>query len=1759
MRRSRPAAAGPAAALLLLLTNPAAIPADTPDGAPPSPASSAAPSLAAATLPAGGRHATILTVPDFGRYAVTVASDQGAGLQLVDRMAGPGPVAGEAGQADGRLDLFLDRGEYKVIVHGHEDAAGEARLAAHGFTELHAAAAPMLVDLKLVAAQLGDLEQVSYWIRVDAPRRVILEAAGRHLRDLRLWQDGAWLVDARPEVSTVEPAVGRPLTLCRLTARLPAGLYRLTAYGGLSQPWAEDSGERPLYLRSGIPASPEAGRRRRQVSPFGFDRFLVPGTANLFRIELPEPRPAQLRVGWYDPENPFRDAGQSRRVQKESLPPVAELRPGQNHDQLHLVTVTAPAGQPYTLQHFFASDSYRLRREGEHWISTVHTGHPADSVDATALLVQMSGSAAYRRPLAAQTVELGRERGWARRCNLLSSLTVHLRVADAGRYEILSRGVEARFRIEPFLIKPPPNYAPPPFRGGGSEWDLDAGYYVLTVEPRERGILDLVVRPHGWLDVVLEAVGLEDETAAEAVRASVRMPRVSLDPRTTYNLYLNRQPEVTAGVVLRPLPLDLTAALPLTQRPGETVKVPFSAAEPGELTARAEDGSLLEMSLDGGAWERRPRVVPGAHRVEVRHGGEATVVYSLALIPEHLLDDAPLPPLPAAALAQLPDFPLLTDREPRFLDLARDASETFVVHAAAPALYRLESTGVLDTAGNLRTRVVTSLARRAGDGVGRNFLIQQYLREGDYQVTVATRGRSAGHLGLRLERTAVVDGGSLSDGVPARAATAAGSAVSYRFLVEETGIYRLRALGLGRTFRARLEDADGWPLMQPDVAADIRRELEPGEYRLIVLPPPVAARQVTLLERLPEALAFAGHGPHQLPLAGGDLDRQVSHVWREPEAGGERLPDVWRFSLPAALHATIRASDEMVADIFRRGGGGLEKVGYMPPDRGFSGLLEAGDYELHTTCVRVNNHVRYRLAFGSRELVAGSSRHLSTPVTVPLVVGREGLLEVSSFGTVDVRGRLYDAAGRLVAAADDRPGDWNFALARRLAAGEYQLRVDPVGSAGAETRIEVRMPREIAQPALVVPSQRRVHLAGAVHLLPLELPPGADFLAVTASSAEAVGAAVEIEAAGGGWVSAGRATGRRPRLELALTEGGARRIRLRLWSLDRRGNPIELAIAAGAVPRHGEAAARRGLRPAPAGDAVAVALAAVELERPGCFRVGRGVRVAARPGRAAVPAAGLVAAVGEVLWLAVDLDRGGGGQRLTVERAVLDPASGDGVRLRLPAGETVRCDLVPSAAPRLLRATAVAGQPMLAAGGWADGGFGGPPSLRRLAVGEHAALALAAPGPEPRLALWAGDASEALEVRLRGWSFPEAPPAPASWGTLEGELPAAGSAAWELPAGNKRLRLVLAPGVAAALAGDGGVHSLHWAQDESSEEVLESAAERLTLFHTATGAAAAGDAAARFRIEVLPVPDDDRLVPPSARQPFERRVARRGSLRLELAPADAPGAVLRLGGVDAAVLVAGDGSVARGEVLPWPEAGGVLHLCHGPGTVLARLETGAAGDAWGAAANVARTVLTPPALVPLRGAAMALEIAGDGPRMLHLVSATPLVSRLEVAGGAPRVEVHPERTAVDAYLPDGAARLALRSVGGGPLAGSAELRTSEVAEVGEGLGPEVLLAAGETRLFAFTVERSGEVGVGVRAEADVVETRLLDAGGGELGRGVVQLHDLTPGRYLLALRLPADAAPVRARPAVAGLERPDTGPPREVVERYLELAAAGER
>jgi hypothetical protein len=281
---------------------------------------------------------------------------------------------------------------------------------------------------------------------------------------------------------------------------------------------------------------------------------------------------------------------------------------------------------------------------------------------------------------------------------------------------------------------------------------------------------------------------------------------------------------------------------------------------------------------------------------------------------------------------------------------------------------------------------------------------------------------------------------------------------------------------------------------------------------------------------------------------------------------------------------------------------------------------------------------------------------------------------------------------------------------------------------------------------------------------------------------------------------------------------------------------------------------------------------------------------------------------------------------------------------------------------------------------------------------------------------------------------------------------------------------------------------------------------------------------------------------------------------LTLAPTGTPGQQLHLrGAVRDARIVDAEGQVWRGRDLPAPVSGGRLDLAHDPGLVLAWIDApGREGEGlWGPETSPWLVDLAAPALVPLHGTCARLLVEPQAPLALHLRAPLGLVVGMRHGQDPLRVEAHPVADAVDLLLPGGPAEILLRPLGGGELSGSLELTSTPIATLQEGLGPELLLAPGDARFFAFEVTAPGPVGLGVRASADTPRLRLLDSAGRVRGEGLAQMPELENGSWMMAISLDPAAAPVHVQPVVVGIALPDAGPPEAVREAYARIARTG--
>ncbi|MGA0596589.1 lysozyme inhibitor LprI family protein [Enterovirga sp. CN4-39] len=1744
------AAATPAAAMPLPPANPGAAvrpgPAAAPTDAqvlpsPPLPPVAALPvsaapaeaSLSRSTVPAAGRTDVMLAVQSPGRFAIRAESRTGMALQLVSQMSGPGEHQGEPGVKDGRIDELLDAGTYKLRVLGAPNAPGEAKLVIEPVRERGEISAA-LAHGGAASTDLSDLTQRSWWFQVEKPGRVSVEAAGRSLADLRLWQNGRDLAPVEPRISRVTPKSGHPLTRARIDGEVEPGLYLITAYGGPKLAWTDGDPAEPLHVRLGLP-EPMGGWVEGTIGPTGAARFEAPGAATQFLLELPEPTAATLSVR--------RETGSAvtAAISKATREPFVTLSSSGDPSKPAVVEVSGQEGQPFRLRALDPSASRRISGGGPHWIAVDVAGEGGDEVPATVLLARFEQGRGGR-VLASNAPQVGPGMAWRQKLNLRGTASLIFEITGATPIAVATTGPKTNATITPLL-----GGRPPRTDGRTPRWDLEPGWYKLTLAP--------VAGAFGALDVTLGPPGVSAEPLrAQAARPSIPLGIQNLDQNGNYQILANEAPGLVLAPVARLLPADLEAApLPLYQAAGQPLDVPVRMPKAGSLAAVAVNGVPVALAL--------------ADERQLANGRSATVrlpapAQARGTVLSWLDPTKHTPVAPPPAAEQLE---AVTAGTPRFFDLARDAQRSFAVDVKEGGLYRIETLGRLRTSLMLATSFLPRIDKAEANGAGQNALSLTYLKVGRYRVAVKAQD-SAGRLGLTAVPASLPERGVLAPETSVRATLADGVGAVFPIEIAEAGRYRLELFALGEPFRARLEDAEGWPLAAPGPLTTLERVFEPGSYRLVLLPPSVEARAVVRLTRIVPERELSGRGPHPLP-----FDAEAPFQWREPAAlGQERVPDRWAFALAGPAEVTLSLSDGMAGELFKDGE--TQPVARVVGKQGFSGRLQPGRYTLEARAQGRNDRLDYRVSLSAKELQPGVVRKVELPVTVPFAIAEDRVVSLTTFGRTDLRGILKDSEGRVIERLDDRADDWNIGLSRRLPAGAYTLELSPVEGApvrqdesppGAESvdaaaeneaepaptdetaeaesgeqpaseqavadaetrdetppadhRIEIRLalPESVEQPALDGEGERVVEAAG-VRVFGLPAVEAGHLLVVAAKAGTESVLSLERHEAGGRWTVIGTDRGLSP-LVAAPGDGDASRPwRVAAWTVD--GGLARIEIAARAIHREPGGTGLLSFDPVPLGRVsgdVRIDLTAAPGSGVLTFRQApRNLLQGSVSGQALRPADGNIVPQGDTVWL---VSRGDPG-KVELEPAALPL---DEMPLTVPAeGKANWPKVAPGAGEvRVWRATSTFGQPGLSGG-------------RGMGVASGSAVAL---GGYEALRAWNAGGSDALPVRIGARDLKLVEEVRKAT-EFSGLVQAGTAQPVRLPAGLKRLTFDLPAGTA-AIADWAHPHAMTvWAGNE-------------TLTRTATGEwtnvllVNLTPEARPVRLAVAPAGEG--LAELKADAALKRFFGAAGSLALRVVAE--PGDRLMTAGADA-TFTGKNGRVLRGGSIPLSGPGELI-LSHKGGLVAAWLERGGRSP-W------PEPVTQPvelPSVVKLDGPAMSLALKADGPKLLHVRTSAPVILALAQQGGSAPQLAFPSGAEFHALLTPGDAALRLYSPHDGALAGSVELTASAVIPAGEGIGEPVTVAAGGAVLFGFEAKRSAEIGIGVRAEPDIASVRLLDASGRPLGRGVAQLQKLEPGRYVLEASIPADGRTAIVRPAIVGLEPPPAGPPPDVVRTYLQM------
>jgi len=1660
--------------------------------------------------------AALITIPSPGRYAVSAKTATGARIELVDMIAGPLGSSGAAGLRDGRIDALLDKGVYKLRLSAVKDSTGEGVINVTPFIEIDNGRPHLEADA-VGRGELGDLQQLSYELETRSDGPVSVEAVGRALQDLRVFQVDGELVDLAFERSTVETKPGRVMNRLRLDGRLPAGRYIVTAYGGEKLVWPEGDASQPFLIHLADPPPLTAGVFEGVIGPFGAVRFEAPEKFDTFRLVLPQQAPARLDVR----RSGARDVAL---IDKVSRTPVATLHVvGAGAAR---VDVVGREGQPFTLRTLRQSSSETFEGAGPHLVSIDVAGEGGDEVPATALLARIEKDS-KSRVIASDMPRIGPGKAWRSKFNLSGPVSLLFEATRDGPIVVDPKGAKLRATVEPAL-----GGAMAPQTKGGNRYDLVAGFYLLTLQPfgDTGGVADVTLGPPGL------SVAAPTSTPS---RATISFGQQTLEANGSYQILTNVSPTLLTSprVTALPVALDRTP-LALHQAKGEEIALTLRLPKDGRVVTRDATGAEVALAFTDEKSENDQRLV---------------TVKIAAPEKDRALGLAFQPPLPSTTQSDATDArdkgktPRAAANRPSFFDLARDETKSLPFDVTQGGLYRIETLGRLKTVLRVGATVSPNLGEGDANGPGKNALVTTYLRAGAYRAAVTAK-ESNGHLGLSVTPAILTSTARIIDRGEARATLAPGKGAVVPIGITMAGDYRLRLRGLSRDWRARLEDAAGWPLTVPGSFAKMTQHLEPGDYRLVVNPEDVEARMIARVEPVEITKPLEGHGPHLLSFGNAQKLR-----WREPQSTeAPRIPDVWRFALAGDSDVELAISEGMVGDILTDAG---ERVGKVVGGRSFKAKLKTGDYRVEARSLAHDDRLDYEITLSSTQLQPGAPQRADLPAHFDFNLATERVVDLSTFGDKETIGVLKTAEGDVIERLEPRASDWNVAMSRRLPAGSYRLDLEALAAtrnaaandndSGSEEEVAANGESEATEeqtaetgdsdgtdtvnanmeepqaeengvevtlailpekdgPTLALTGETTLAGDGAQRLL-LPAAPSDALALVTAHAARDVALSIERRGEDGGWRVMGSVRGDAP-VAAWPSDSDKSLWRVTAWPIGDGGEPV--TVAARAIEQHSRGPGDVTLEPADVTPPLCVgkidtpSAALIDIEAPADLVAG------STPGRLLRPIrSGALAPQSLALWIL---------SRDCKAKVTVAAFDWRGESVALDIGEGERALLPPGSAPRggtrLWLARSTFTQPMV------DGGLG-------FGVAPGAALALAGDAAPQ---VW--NASGASSMRVALSAIDVASLAPIEGGALYAALaPPMSAQPVDMTVSEAPLVLDLAPGLA-AFTGRKGV----FADGVTVSQTLHDVEKRVFIVNTTSSPLPVR--LARGNGPRLALDDRTALkrffgVAGALSLPFE---ARKGD-RLIVIGADA-------------TVISKSGRIDRGRDLALDGPGNVT-LDHGPGLVAAWIERAGVAP-WPLPA--ARTV-TAPERVTLKGAAQRFVIRNATPKMLVASGGAPaLVSFTQ--NGKRETIAFPAGVEFRHYLAAGDATLDLYAPHDGALSGALDIATQPVIEAHEGVNDAVAVAAGSSALFSFETKRDADIGIGVRAEPDHVSARLLDAGGKTLGEGVGQVVKLARGRYFVEARTPPESHATTIRVAIVGLSPPPASPPGDVVADLLDKA-----
>lgn len=1032
----------------------------------------------------GSRDESTFKLDEPMAVSISVISKRGTSIKLIDRMAGVLSHSGSVGKNDGRIDLFLDSGEYKIISECDEKEP--VRLLAKSFKNVNRSEDRdfFLNSLpgEYLNTSLKDMEQRDFWVYIGNDDPLIMEIMGRNLKYCTLWKEGKWRIDTTFINSKREIVDGQPMNFFEYNSVLPQGYYLIKCIGGVEIPWStEKPGEQnPFYIRKGMETIYPGELRPVKVSPFGSDAYLYKN-ADLFVASPAEKGFISLNSTKYI-------KGRSRFIQGDTKNFTEEddlciLKTSFNKDTERSIVVSAPAGTILNLGVFKSSSSTSLAIKSKnystkrYWINGFIPDSGNSKLDMTPLLadnrkwVQKSGF-----------INISNDKPFARKNNLFSSTNYFIYIEDKITLCIEELGdktnAKAEFIFTNFRDLNDYEYKPEKYKTGDSV-TLKAGFYILDINPIKKGIHHFAIFPRPF-GIVTAAKAKEKANAYENIYpggdiSSFNWPEVTLSHNNKSHFQLLMNTQSSKVINIRELPMEIDKEfLTVVLSPGEAVPLEIKVRGNSRMIINGENYKVMNSSNSPVGLLKE-----GIHQITLTNTGNNRQIYSVGTgeLDKTLNIKSPV-------LKDLKDLlPILSGGNPSFNDYKRSESRQFLLRVDKPGLYRLETTGRLRMSLKVRTPNITSLYNESENGVGRNALINTFLKPGYYLVETETIGKSKGRAGLLLNENPLTNAEELHIGSVSRRNVNAGEAIKYPIEIKKEGEYLFSTLLLGSKSRLRLEDSDGWPLyISENPRESLKEFLHPGKYYYYSLPGPYDSRRVSALDIVDKTV-----NSDSMPLNG-----RVNSTWKE---NGNRIPDKYSFLLTADHSGSITIPEGFEAWIENF----EEKEVVKAEDELLKYSLNKGKYTFNIRTIDIDNNKKYTFRTHTNEISADTEKELNYPGNHTVSIGEDSLVDIWSMGKKDVKAELYKGS-TLIAGSDDEPGDWNFFISGKLKKGKYTLNISSNNQQSDRVPVFVKERSSIEREPVKLPYSENIKLESQVLSIPLKTGRTAETVSVTTES-----------------------------------------------------------------------------------------------------------------------------------------------------------------------------------------------------------------------------------------------------------------------------------------------------------------------------------------------------------------------------------------------------------------------------------------------------------------------------------------------------------------------------------------------------------------------------------------------------------------------------------------------------------------------------------